>query len=194
MDGQVYQDCVGPIRSKPLGCLLSAMRRTIINDPEDSICGSIGLLAHHLFDKPVKGCDARLRLTPAEDAGTVHIPGSQIIQGASTFILVFNVGGTALARRQCAVLAHTGLNAGLLVSRQNEFVWAQRLAAPEAFVKVENRTGFLNELGITGKYPAAMPPRTYSVAAQPSPQGTAADLGDDALSKYFVANVGERKP
>ena len=191
--GKCIRNHVWPVRSKPCGCLLSAMRGTIVNDPEDSIRGSIGLLGHHLFDKPVKGGDARLRLAAAKDVGPVHIPGSQIVKGASTFIFVFNIGRTVLARRQRGVLAHAGLNAGLLVSRQNEFIWTEELAAPEAFVKVKNRTGLLKELGITGKYPATMPPGTDSVTAQPAPKRTAADLGDDALSKYFVADVGEGK-
>jgi len=169
------------------------MRRTIINDPEDSIRRSIGLLAHHLFDKPVKRGDARLRLAPTDYPGSVNVPGSQIVQGASTLIFVFNVGRTTLGRRQRAVLANSGLNAGLLVSRQNEFVRAERPAAPETLVKVENRSSLLNKLGITGKYPTAMAPGTYGIAAQPSPESTAADLGDDTLSKYFGSDVGDRK-
>lgn len=169
------------------------MRRTIINDPEDSVRQSIGLLAHHLFNKPVKGGNARLRLAPTDDPGSVNVPGSQIVQRASTLIFVFNVGRTTLGRRQRAVLATSGLNAGLLVSRENEFVRAERLAAPETLVKVENRSSLLNKLGITGKYPTTMAPGAYGIATQPSPEGTAADLGDDTLSKYFGSDVGERK-
>src|SRR5713101_5038109 len=170
MDRQVYQDCVWPVCSKPLRCFLSTMRRTIINDPEDSIRRPIGLLAHHLFNKPVKGGDARLRLAPTDDPGSVNVPGSQIVQRASTLIFVFNVGRTTLGRRQRAVLATSRLNAGLLVSRQNEFVRAERLAAPETLVKVENRSSLLNKLGITGKYPTTMAPGTYGIATQPSPE------------------------
>ena len=125
--------------------------------------------------------------------GSVNVPGSQIVQGTSTLIFVFNVGRTTLGRRQRAVVANSGLNAGLLVSRQNEFVRAERPAAPETLVKVENRSSLLNKLGITGEDPTAMAPGTYRIAAQPSPESTAADLGDDTLSKYFGSDVGDRK-
>jgi hypothetical protein len=169
------------------------MRRTIINDPENPIRRSIGLLAHHLFHKPVKRGDAGLRLAPTDYPGSVNVPGSQIVQSASTLIFVFNVGRTTLGGRQGAVLANSGLNAGLLVSRQHEFVRAERPAAPETLVKVENRSSLLNKLGITGEDPTAMAPGTYGVAAQPSPESTATDLGDDALSKHFGSDVGDRK-
>ena len=44
---------------------------------------------------------------------------------------------------------------------------------------------------IAWKYPTAMLPGTNGITAQPSPEGAAADLGDDALSQYFVADVEE---
>jgi len=82
--------------------------------------------------------------------------------------------------------ANPGLNPGLLVSREHEFVGSERLAVPEALVQVENGSSFSNEVGIAGEDPTTVAPRTYRIPAQPSPKSTSADLGDDTLSKYFV--------
>jgi hypothetical protein len=60
------------------------MRGTTVNDPEDSISRPIGLLSHYLFNKPIKGRDARPGLAPAYDDGTVNVPRSQIVQDSAT--------------------------------------------------------------------------------------------------------------
>ncbi len=189
----MYQHDVWPISFESVGCPLTTMSGTIINDPEDTTSRPIGLLSHYLFNKPIKGCDASPGLAAADDDGTVNVPRGQIVQHPAAYVLVFNIGGTASRRWQYRVLPHAGLNPGLLVSRQNELVSSEWLALPETFVKIENRSSFLNELGIARKDPASVTPRTNSVLAQPSPKSASANFGDDTLSKYFAPNVGERE-
>jgi len=60
-------------------------------------------------------------------------------------------------------------------------------------VEIQEGTGLFHKPGITGKDPAAMPPRTDGVSAEPAPKGGSADLGYQPLIENFPADVGDRE-
>ena len=90
--------------------------------------------------------------------------------------------------------AAAGLDAGLFVSGEHEIAGAQRLAFPETLVEIQDGAGFLDEARVAWKDPGAMTPRAERVATEPSPDGGAADLGDQTLCQHFLADVLHRKP
>lgn len=62
---------------------------------------------------------------------------------------------------------------------------------PSSAIQIQDTAGFLGELGIAGKDPAAMPPGLQRIGAQPAPQGDAADLCHDAAGEYLTMQFGD---
>ena len=92
MDGPVNEHQVGILALEPLDCPGTSMRRTVVDDPEDRACPTIGMLAHDLMDQAVKGCDSGFGFTAAEDFGLVDVQGGQIGPGSQppVFVLDFH--------------------------------------------------------------------------------------------------------
>ena len=82
---------------------------------------------------------------------------------------------------QSRLFPSTSLNTGLFVCGNDVVVGAQWDALPNALVKIEDGSGFVGKLRIARKDPAAMLPRAKGIAAEPAPQGGAADLCDQIL-------------
>ena len=49
-----------------------------------------GSTGHHLLDEPAERLDACFRLAAAEDLGLVHVPGSEVLEGAAPVVLVLD--------------------------------------------------------------------------------------------------------
>jgi hypothetical protein len=98
------------------------------------------------------------------------------------------------SRRQSWLFAAAGLNTGLFICRDHEVIGAQRDVLPNALVQVKDATGLCSKVGITREKPASMLPRAQRIAAEPAPQGSAADLRDQPLSNNVLADVGDREP
>ena len=64
---------------------------------------------------------------------------------------------------------------------------------PDAFIEIEDKPGFVGEVRITGKDPASMLPGAKSIAAEPSPQGGATDLGDQTLRNHALTDLLDRE-
>jgi hypothetical protein len=71
--------------------------------------------------------------------------------------------------------AQPSLDAGLLVSRDDELVLAQRLALPAPLVQIQQAPGLGLEVRIARKDPAAVLPGANRVFMQPTPDGAVAD-------------------
>jgi len=76
---------------------------------------------------------------------------------------------------------------------------AQWSALPNAVVEIENGAGFGRKVGIAREDPASMLPGAEGIAAEPAPQGGAADLGDETLRNHVPPDLvdretGQRKP
>jgi hypothetical protein len=65
--------------------------------------------------------------------------------------------------------------AGLFVRTENELIPPEFTALPEALVEIQKSAGFLFEVWVSRKDPAAMLPRTDGVLVEPTPYGGIAE-------------------
>ena len=78
MHGQVDQAQFRPAILEPVDAGLSAVGGAVVDHPEHSTRGGVGLGGHDLVDQPVEGVDAGGLLAAAEHLGAVHVPGCQV--------------------------------------------------------------------------------------------------------------------
>jgi hypothetical protein len=91
------------------------------------------------------------------------------------------------------MFAPPGLDAGLLVSAKNVIAWPQCCTFPAALVKIEDEARLSGKLRIARENPGAMTPGPQCVLAEPAPQGSATDLGDDAARHRLLAQSSGTK-
>ena len=90
------------------------------------------------------------------------------------------------------MLAPSGLNAGFLVGAEHVVVWSQGFPLPATVVKIEDTSSFANEVWIAREDPTAMTPGPQRILAEPTPNGGAADLRDDATCYRLLAQFCDR--
>src|SRR6266478_6544256 len=168
------------------------MRGSVVGNPEHSASGAVGLLAHDLRDQALEWSDSGLVLAPSEQLGTMNVPGREVCPGALACIFMLDVSGASWGRRQGAMRAASGLNAGLLVGAKNVIARRQNSAFPATLVEVQNGAGLGGEVRVAWEYPAAMAPGPQCVLAEPAPQRGAADLGDNAVCDRLAPQLGNR--
>ena len=149
----------------------------------------VGLLVHDFTDETFYWGYPVLDFAAAEDLGAMHVPCSQVGPGTFAKVLMLDPDGAIWSGRQGRLFSATSLNTGLLVRRDHEVSSGQWGAFPNALVEVEYGTGFGSKVGITRKDPASMLPRAESVGAEPTPQGGAADFGDEALRDHVLPEL-----
>jgi hypothetical protein len=115
VDGRVDGDDVGPLSTQVIGGFLTAMRRTVIHDPENPRGGSIGFLRHNLSCQGVEGRDARMSFAATEHLGSAHIPSGQVGARPAPLILVLHIEGVPRPGRQRGMSAMANLDAGFLI-------------------------------------------------------------------------------
>jgi len=181
VDRSVDEDGVWPCFPQALGGLLAPMGGAVVHDPKDTASGFVGFLAHDFSDQPIHRDDAALDFAAAEDLGAMDIPGCQVGPGAFAEVLMLNAHRTVGRRRQRRLFSAAGLNTGLLVCGDDVVVSAQWSALPDAFVKIEDGSGFVGKVRIAREDPASMLPGAEGIPAEPTPQSGTADLGDQTL-------------
>jgi len=165
------------------------MRRTIINNPEDSLRRAIGLLPHHITHQAVKRHNTRLCFAASKNLGTIDIPGSHISQRAAPFVFKFNFHASALLRRNRLVLATSGLDTGLLVSTENEFVRFQGNPLPNSLIQIQNASCLPLKLRVSGEYPATKLPGLDGLFVKPPPDSRTTNLGNDPSVDSLHSNI-----
>jgi hypothetical protein len=150
--------------------------------------------AHDFADKPVHRGDAAVDFAAAEDLGAMDITGCQV--GPSTFaeVLMLDACRAFGRRRQRRLFPAAGLNTRLFVSGDDVIIGAKFGALPDAFIEIEDRPGFVGEVWIAGEDPTSMLPGAKSIAAEPAPQGGAANLGDQTLRNHALTDLLNREP
>jgi hypothetical protein len=93
-------------------------------------------------------------------------------------------------RRQRGMLAPPGLNAGLLVSRNDQLIVFEGFPLPVALIQVEDAAGLDSKVGIARKDPTAVVPRAKGVCVEPSTNGAPGDGGNQASAADVAGNVG----
>ena len=194
VDWSMNEDGLGPFFAQTFGRLLTSMSRAVVHNPKDSASRFVGLLTHDLADQPIHGSDSALDFTATEDFCAMDIPSRQVGPGALAKVLVLDASGTPGSWRECRLFAPSGLNAGLFVGGNNIVIRTQRGAFPNTFVKIEDRPGFIGEVGIAREDPGSMLPRAEGIAAEPAPQCSAADLRDQALRNNMPPDLLDREP
>ena len=63
----------------------------------------------------------------------------------------------------------------------------------DAFVEIEDGSGFVGKVRIARKDPASMFPGAKGIAAEPAPQSGTADLRNQALRNYVLPDLLDRK-
>lgn len=193
MDRSVDQDRVGPSGAETIDGFLAAMSGAVVHDPEDATSRFVRLLTHDFRHEALHRSNSVLDFAAAEDFSTMNIPSSQIGPSASTKVFMLNSGRAIRSERQRRLFPAASLNACLLVCRDDEVIMVQGSAFPDAVVEIENRAGFDCKIGIARKDPAPVLPRSKGVAAEPAPQGGAADLGDETLRNHVLSDLVNRK-
>jgi len=197
MDGGMHERQAGVEMAKTLNGSGATMRRAVVHDPEDATGVVIRWSCHHLRDKPVKGGDAILRFTAAKDSGAVDVQRGDIGPGTAAEVLMLDVHGSAWTTALRGMLAATGLNAGLFIGGDHEFIILQRPVLPLTGVEIQHAPGFGGEVRVTGEDPTTVVPRPNGIFMQPTPQGAATDRGHqtallDLLNQLAGAPAGQR--
>ena len=164
------------------------------HDPENAASGVVRRLAHDLLDQTLEGRDAGGCFAATEHFGSVHIQRSQVRPGATACVLVLHTHRLAGLGGQARMDTQAGLDAGLLVGRDDELVVAQRLPLPAPLVQVQDPPGLGLEVRIARKDPAAVLPRANGVLVQPTPYRAVADAGHQARALRVSSDVGHAEP
>ncbi len=146
VNGSMDQMQTGVTLLEPLDTGRSAMRGTIVHNPEHAAGLGIGRLIHHPVDQAIKSHNAALRFAVAEKLGPMNIQGGQVSKRSAPLVLVFDLHRLAGLGCLGRMDASTGLDAGLFIGRNDELVCLQGLALPDALVEVQQACGFGSEL------------------------------------------------
>ena len=170
------------------------MSRAVVHDPKDAASRFIRLLPHDFAHKPIDGSNSTFDFTAAEDSCSMDIPGCQVGPGTHAEVLMLDVGRAIGRQRQRRLFSAAGLNTGLFVCADDVIIGTQWSALPDTLVKIEDESGFCGKVRIAGKDPASMFPGAKSIAAEPAPQSSTADLSDQALGNNVLADFLHREP
>lgn len=194
MLGRVNELEMGPSFLEALDTALSAVRRSVVDDPKDATSRAIRFGAHDLVDQSIKGRDSGVALTATEELGSVDIPGGQVRPGPLALVVVFDPHSSCGLRRGRGVNASPGLDARFLVGRDHELVHPQRATLPLAGVEIEDASGFGAKVGILGKNPASVTPGADRVVAEPAPDRGLSDGGYNPASDGQMLELREAQP
>jgi hypothetical protein len=87
--------------------------------------------------------------------------------------------------------ATTGLDAGFLISREDEFILLEGTTIPDSFIEVQDSSGFAIKLGITGENPRPISPRANRILMEPAPDGAIADCGNETGLPDLPTQIGD---
>jgi len=83
MDGRMDENQIGVTIPQSLHGPGTAVRRTVVDNPEHTAGIVVRRASHDLLDQAVEGSDAVLRLTATEDPGVVDIQPGNVGPGAA---------------------------------------------------------------------------------------------------------------
>src|SRR5437867_6333995 len=146
------------------------MGRTIVHDPKHSSGRAIRLLVHDLGDQSIKGSNPALGFTATIEFGPMDIPSGQISPSSLPLVLMFDLHRQPWLGRHRFMEPTAGLDAGLLVGREHEFIGVQLLSLPLMLIQIEDPTRLEGESRVARKNPTAVLPRTNRILVEPSPE------------------------
>ena len=150
---------------------LAPVRTPIVDDPKDTPGIVVGRASHDLLDKTIKGGDASGCFATAKDTGTMNVESCDIGPGSATTILMFDPHRALRRGGQGGMLAPPGLDAGLLVGRDDKFITFEGFPFPGALIQMEDSVGLDGEGGVPREDPTAVVPGANGVFMEPPPDG-----------------------
>jgi len=181
---------IGIAGLQPFHGARTAMGRTIVNDPKDTLCCGIGRLTHHVVHEAIKGSNAGSAFAAAKQFGAMNIKGRYVGPSAAPRVFMFHFHRQTRPDRIGGMTTAACLNAGFLVGRQNKLIIPKDMPIPYPFIEIKDSPGFLSKLRITGENPGAIPPRTNGILMKPSPDGAVTDRGCKSRSSNLSAQIG----
>lgn len=170
---------IGPLLPEALDGSLPAMNGSVIDDPENSFRGAIGLLPHDFPDEAVEGDDRGLRFATTKNFRAVNIPGGKVVHRAFTRVLMLDAHRPSWSRRRRGVCAKPALDTGFLIGTNDELVFREGFTTPTSLVEVENGSCLGFEVRVAREHPATMAPGLNGVLTQPTPDGRLSDVRHD---------------
>ena len=170
------------------------MSRTVIHDPEDTSGFSVRGSPHDLVHQPIKRSNPVLSFAATENSSLMDIEGSQVGPSSAALVLMLDPHRATGLANPSRMLAAPGLDTGLLVRRDHELVVLQSLAVPATLIQIQDAARFSSKIGVAREDPGSMLPGTDGVFVQPTPNGAAADLSDQAGARDVLSQVGDAPP
>src|SRR4051794_35424698 len=99
----------------------------------------------------------------------MDIQPGDIGPGTAAKVLVLDMHRSAWPTRLRGMLAAAGLNAGLFIGGDHEFVILQCAALPLAGIQIQHPASLGGEIRIAWKDPTAVIPRSNGVFMEPTP-------------------------
>ena len=158
----------------------SAMRRTVVQDPEDAASLVVRRLIHNLRDEPIERFDPIFSFAASKQFGAVDIKGSDVSPCSTAFVLMFHLHGQTRFSGKSLVPTVSSLDAGFLIGRDDELVVLQRTTFPDSFVQIQDAPRFLREIRVAREDPAAVLPGPDRILIEPAPDRRATDCCHDA--------------
>ena len=198
VDWPVHEREPGKQCTQPLDGRFTAVRRSVIDDPEDTSGIVVGRASHDLFDQTMESSDAGCGFAAAKDAGMVHVERGHISPGAATLVFMLDTHGVFRGGQLGWVLAVASLNAGLFVGRDDKFILLEGPVVPAASIQIQYPVGLNGKGRIAGEDPTAVIPGPNCVLMKPTPNGASGDCrhqtrGNDLPGNIGSAPAGQRK-
>ena len=124
----------------------------------------------------------------------VHIPRSQVGEGAVALVLVLHPQGTPRRWWQRGMATSQGLDRRHLVGGDDVLVATQLGARKAAGVEVEHAPRLRLEGRIAREDPAAVRPGTNRILGEPAPDGGPRDLRHDAAADHLPTDRSASSP
>lgn len=194
MDWAMNNGNIGKLALDTSNTSFAAMRRTIIDDPENSAGIPIRPLHHDLVDQTVECNDAGLGFAGAKHLRVVYIKSSHICPSAKAFVFMLDFHGQVRSSRQCCMDTPTSLDTVFFVCRNDKFVLFKRGVIPNSLVQGKYPRCFFFEVRIAGKNPASMLPWPDGIFVKPSPHGAPANRRNKACALGTQCNVSSAQP
>ncbi len=166
------------------------MSRTVIHDPEDSPGLGVRGPGHDLVHQPIKRSNPVLGFAATKNSSLMDIEGGQLSPSSTALVLMLDPHRATGLANPSRMLAAPGLDTGLLVGRDHEFIVLESLTIPTTLIQIQNAACFKSKIGVAREDPGSMLPRTDGVLVQPTPNGAAANLSDQARARDVLSQVG----
>ena len=120
MDRRMNQNRVWIPTPQAIDGRCAAMGRTIVRHPEDTSRRAVRLLAHYQIHYTMKRFDPRGRFAAAKQLRPLNIPGRNIRQRTTAFVLMFDSSQPVGGGRRALYAAMAGLDACFFITTDHE--------------------------------------------------------------------------